>query len=31
MIMNIKIHYIFDIIENSKSMELNRCIQKRKL
>jgi hypothetical protein len=30
MIRNIKIHNIFDIIEISKSMEPNKCIQKIK-
>jgi hypothetical protein len=29
MIGNIKIHNIFDIIEISKSMEPNKCIQKK--
>jgi hypothetical protein len=31
MVRNIKIHNIFDIIEISKSMELNKCIQKNNL
>jgi hypothetical protein len=29
MIRNIKIHNIFDIIEISKYMELNKCMQKK--